>query len=231
MSKIMKKPLVVGHRGAASYEPENTLKSFDKAVSLGVGAIEFDVHLSSDGEVVVIHDETVDRTTNGKGAVKDMSFDRLRKLDAGEGEQIPSLQEVIDLYKDKALMLIELKAEGTAKPVVDILNKSEAWDKVIVISFLHDLVKEVKQLDKRIKTGVLFVGRPINANRLAKDVKADALVMLYKTVDKRIVREAHKEGLKVFIWNIDDKSEVKEYVKLGVDAISSNKPDIVIKNL
>jgi glycerophosphoryl diester phosphodiesterase len=78
---------------------------------------------------------------------------------------------------------------------------------------------------------VLFVGRPINANRLAKDVKADALVMLYKTVDKRIVREAHKEGLKVFIWNIDDKSEVKEYVKLGVDAISSNKPDIVIKNL
>tara|TARA_Y100000310_G_C20623240_1_gene784456 strand:- start:194 stop:877 length:684 start_codon:yes stop_codon:yes gene_type:complete len=227
----MKKPLVIGHRGAKDYEPENTLRGFDKAISLGVNAIEIDVHLSSDGQVVVIHDETVDRTTNGKGAVKDLSFDRLRKLDAGEGEQIPSLQEVIDLYKDKTLLLIELKAEGTAKPVVDILKKSEAWDKVIIISFLHDLVAEIKNLDKRIKTGVLFVGRPINANKLAKDVKADALVMHYKTVSKRIVREAHKDRLKVFVWNIDDKSEVKEYVKLGVDAISSNKPDIVVKNL
>lgn len=225
----MKRPIIIGHRGAASYEPENTLKSFNKAVKLGVNAVELDVHLSKDKKVVVIHDETVDRTTNGKGYVNETGFEELRKLDAGDREQIPALQEVIDLFADKAMLVIELKALKTAKPVVEILKKNKIEDRVYVISFLHEMVKEVKALDKRIKTGVLFVGRPLNANNLAKDVNADALVLHYKTINKRLVQNAHKEKLKVFVWNIDDKEEIEDVAKLGVDGIGSNKPDVLVK--
>src|SRR6056297_2287931 len=104
--------LKIGHRGAMGYEPENTLRSFKKAIELNVDMVELDVYVCSSGELVVIHDDKVDKTTNGKGYVSEKSFDELRKLDAGMGEKIPTLQEVLDLIDKRAKVNIELKGKG-----------------------------------------------------------------------------------------------------------------------
>lgn len=221
--------LIIGHRGAAAYEPENTLSSIRKAIELGVDAVEIDVHLSKDDEVVVIHDDTLERTTNAFGNVSDTNFSALRNLNAGKGEKIPYLQEVINQVKEKCILIIELKGQKTEKKVVELIQKNKLHERCFVISFWHGMARRVKDLDPNIRTGVLFVGHPVKPYRLAKDAKADALVLNYKFISKKLVDKAHKSGLKVFVWNIDDKKDIKPIAELGVDGISSNKPDILVE--
>ena len=220
---------IIGHRGAAFYEPENTLLSIKKAIEFGVDAVEIDVHLSKDNEVVVIHDDTLERTTNGFGKVSDTNFSALRNLNAGKGEKIPYLQEVINQVKDKVDLIIELKGQKTEKKVVELIQKNNLHDKCYVISFWHNRVKRIKALDPKIKTGALFVGHPVKPYRLAKDAKADALFLNYKFISKKLVEKAHKLDLRVDVWNIDDKKEIKAIADLGVDSIGSNKPDILVE--
>jgi glycerophosphoryl diester phosphodiesterase len=219
--------IIMGHRGAAARAPENTLLSIATAVEIGVDAVEIDVHLSKDKEIVVIHDATVDRTADGTGAVSNYALRELKKLDAGEGETIPTLQEVIDFVHGKVRLVIELKEAGTEKPVVQLINRNGLWENVYVISFWHRLVKTAKEMEGRIKTGVLFVGCPVDA-WIAAQAWADALVMKYTFVDKQFVHAAHKEGLKVFIWNIDHSHLVKPYADMGVDGIGSNDPRVLV---
>ena len=114
--------LIIAHRGASGYEPENTLRSFRKAIGLKSDAIELDVQLTKDNKLVVIHDETVNRTTNGKGKVKDLTLRELRKLDAGKGEKVPTLEEVFNLVKRKVKIHVELKGNNIAKPVNDLIK-------------------------------------------------------------------------------------------------------------
>jgi glycerophosphoryl diester phosphodiesterase len=219
--------ILMGHRGAAALAPENTLLSIATAMEIGVDAVEIDVHLSKDKEIVVIHDATVDRTTNGTGAVSRYALNELKKLDAGKGETIPTLQEVIDFIHGKVRLVIELKEAGTEEPVVQLIKRNGLWENVYVISFWHRLVKTVKEIEGRIKTGVLFVGCPVDAC-IAAQACADALVMKYTFVDKKFIDTAHKEGLTVFIWNIDDAHLVKPYADMGVDGIGSNDPRVLI---
>jgi len=219
--------IIMGHRGAAALAPENTLLSIATAMEIGVDAVEIDVHLSKDKEIVVIHDATVDRTTNGTGAVSSYTLEEMKRLDAGKGETIPTLQEVMDLIHGKVKLVIELKDEGTEEPVVDLIKRNGLVENVYVISFWHRLVRTVKDIEGRIKTGVLFVGCPVDAS-IAARVSADALVMKYTFVDKRFVDTAHKEGLTVFVWNIDDPRLVKPYADMGVDGMGSNDPRVLI---
>ena len=220
--------MIIGHRGAAALEPENTLLSIERAMDIGVDAVEIDVHLSKDKELVVIHDATVDRTTNGTGPVSSYTVQEIKGLDAGKGEAIPTLQEVIDLIDKRVMLIIELKEEGTERSVVDLIIQNNLFDKACVISFWHRLVKTVKEMDSRIKTGVLLVGSPVDAC-IATQASADALVMKYSFVDQEFVKIAHKKGLKVFIWNIDDQDLLRPYVDMGVDAIGTNDPRVLIK--
>ncbi len=220
--------LVIGHRGCA-YEPENTIRAIKKAIDIGVDIVEVDVHLSKDNELVVIHDERLDRTTNGKGLVKDFTLEELRQFDAGKGERLPTLQDVIDTCRGKVQLLIELKALGSEIKVLKKLEENRFRDEVYIISFWHQMIKHVRELDRDIKTGVLFVGHPVNASRLAKETGANALVLNYKFISKDLVRDAHKDNLKVFVWNVDTEYETKEMLDLWVDGIGSNKPDIVLK--
>jgi glycerophosphoryl diester phosphodiesterase len=222
---------VIGHRGAAGYEPENTLRSFRRALEIGVHGIELDVHLSKDRRVVVIHDPTVDRTTNGHGYVRDLSFEELSKLDAGMGERIPLLEEVMDLVKDRAILQIELKGEGTEEPVLRIIEERGFVNRVVLTSFFHNRVKKVKDLNPRIRTGILIVGRPLDPVHMAKVAKADAIHINYMTVDRELVDEVHREGLQVTVWNADEPKDINAMIDLGVDAIGSNKPDIVFSCL
>ena len=220
--------MIIGHRGAAALEPENTLLSIERAIEIGVDAVEIDVHLSKDKELVVIHDATMDRTTNGTGPVNSYTVQEIKRLDAGKGETIPTLQEVIDLIDRQVMLVIELKEEGTEMSVVDLLVRNNLFDKACVISFWHRLVKTVKEMDSRIKTGVLLVGSPVDTC-IATQASADALVMKYTFIDRELVKMAHEKGLKVFIWNIDDRDLLKPYVGMGVDAIGTNDPRVLIK--
>lgn len=219
--------MIMGHRGAATLEPENTLLSISRAMEIGVDAVEIDVHLSKDNEVVVIHDSTVDRTSNGSGLVCSYTLADLKKLDAGKGETIPTLQEVMDLIDKRVKLVIELKEEGAEGQVVTLINENNLVDNVYVISFWHKLVKRVKEMAESIKTGVLLVGCPVDTS-VAAQAFADALVMRYTFVDKPFVEMAHKEGLKVFIWNVDDPTLVKPYAHMGVDGIGSNDPRVLV---
>jgi glycerophosphoryl diester phosphodiesterase len=220
--------MIMGHRGAAALEPENTLLSITRAMEIGVNAVEIDVRLSKDKELVVIHDSTVDRTTNGAGPVSRFALDEIKELDAGKGETIPTLDEVVNLIGNKVRLVIELKEEATERKVVELIKKNKLLDNVYVISFWHRLVKTVKEMDSRIKTGVLFVGCPADAC-IATQASSDALVMKYTFVDREFVEIAHKEGLKVFIWNIDDRDLLKRYADMRVDGIGSNDPRVLVE--
>lgn len=239
---------VIGHRGCA-YEPENTIRAISKAIELGVDAVEIDVHLSKDNELLVIHDERLDRTTNGKGMVKDFTLEELRRLDAGKGEKIPTLQEVIDICRGKVQLLIELKVLESEGEVLKKVEDNKFKDEVYIISFWHQMIKQIRKLDRDmpkyrhaedtlrgktafgIKTGILFVGHPANPPHLAKDAEANALVLNYKFISKDLVRDAHASNLKVFVWNVDTQYETKEMLDSGVDGIASNKPDIVLNSI
>jgi glycerophosphoryl diester phosphodiesterase len=220
--------MIMGHRGAAAVEPENTLLSISCAIETGVDAVEIDVRLTKDRTLVVIHDATVDRTTNGTGPVSSYELKEIKELDAGKGEAIPTLQEVIDVIDGKATLVVELKEEGTEQSVVELIEKNKLEENVYVISFWHQLVKSAKSMNRRIKTGVLLVGCPVDSC-VATHVSADALVMRYNFVNKQFVEMAHEEGLKIFVWNIDDAHLLPPYAEMGVDGIGSNDPRVLVE--
>jgi glycerophosphoryl diester phosphodiesterase len=220
---------IMGHRGAAALEPENTLRSIAMALAVGVEAVEIDVQLTRDGELAVIHDSTVDRTTNGKGAVRDFTLADLQRLDAGKGEAIPSLAEVAAAVAGKAHLVVELKDPGTAAILLKFIQERQLYQETHVISFWHPAVKAMKEKEPRLQTGVLLVGAPADPAGLAKSALADALVLHYAYVTPELVATAHAAGLQVYVWNIDDVETVKPYLAMNLDGIGSNRPDILVE--
>lgn len=223
---------VLGHRGAPALEPENTLRSFKKAIELGVDQIELDVHFSKDGELMVIHDEKLNRTTNGNGFVKDFTLAELKKLDAGKGEETPTLQEVIELVRDKDVFLqVELKELNMEKHILDLIQKNNFEEKVMIISFLHRELRKIKELNSRIKTGILIGRRFIDPLKRLREVKADAASMRHTLVSKRLVEKLHRNNIELTVWVVNELKDVRRMVDLGVDIIGTDKPDLVISEL
>ena len=212
------------------YEPENTLLSFKKALELTVDAIELDVYVCKTGELVVIHDDKVDRTTNGKGYVMEKTFDELRNLDAGKGGKIPTLSEVLNLVGGKIKVNIELKGVGTAKPVSDLIedyvcNNGWKYDDFMVSSFNHYELKEFKELIPCVKIGALIVGIPIGFAEFAEKINASSVNLCVEFINQEFVDDAHKRGMRVYVWTVNDADEIKRIKSLGVDGIFSNFPD------
>jgi glycerophosphoryl diester phosphodiesterase len=223
---------VLGHRGARVYEPENTLRSFKKAIELGVDQIELDLHFSRDGQLMVIHDDKLNRTTNGEGFIKDFTLDELKKLDAGKGKKIPSLQEVIDLVRDTGIFLqIELKELNMGKPVLEVIQKNDFEEKVMVISFLHKELISLKELNSKIKTGILIDRESIDPLKRLRQTKADAVSMRYTLVNKKLVEQLHQNDIELTVWVVNELKNVKRMIKLGVDIIGTDRPDLVIFEL
>jgi len=221
------KVLVIAHRGASGYEPENTLRSVEKALELGADMVEVDVHVSRDGYIVVIHDARLERTTNGKGYVKDLTLEELKKLDAGLGEQIPTLEEVIQLVKGKARLVVEIKVPGTEKRVLQEIKENRLEDEALITSFYHPVIRWVKELNPNVQAGVIIASRPVKPAQLAIDAKANALFPKYTFVDQQMVLVAHKNNLVVYPWTVDTLSEINPLIKMGVDGIVTNKPGIL----
>jgi len=224
---------VTGHRGAKKILPENTLLSFRYAMDIGCDIIELDIHRSKDGKLVVIHDETLERTTNGRGKVSDKTLKELKQLDAGNGNTIPTLEEVIELVKDSKIKLqIELKGLGTEELVANLIKKYVFTDRVIFTSFWHKRVSKIKELLPRVKTGILISCNPVNPVQLLSSANADNLHVNHLRIDKDIVREIHESNKKIIAWGeIMDKAVIDRLIEYRVDAIGSDHPNIVIECL
>jgi glycerophosphoryl diester phosphodiesterase len=221
---------ILGHRGAKGEIAENTLKSIQHAITAGVGAIEIDVHLTKDGKLAVIHDDSVDRTTNGIGKIIDLTMDELKKLDAGEGQTIPTLQEVIDLIKDHPItFFIEVKALKCEELIVKHIEDSGIENRTIVKSFIHRIPQKVKELNPKIKTACLMYGLPIDPVAIIKACNGDGISISAQTIDKELVKKCHDAGLTVTTWNINDEKLLPYFQDMGVDFAGTDFPTTICK--
>lgn len=223
------RPACIAHRGASAQEPENTLRAFACALDLGVTWLELDVHLVED-RLVVIHDDTVDRTTDGTGALSSFSIDELRALDAGAGESIPFLEEVLDLAAGRARLNIELKGAGTAAPTVAALRRAVAagaWrpDQFVVSSFDWDQLQEVRDLEPSLPVAPLE-GKGAGGELLEVAVRlgAEAIHISRWSARARLVDAAHQRGLAVRVYTLNQAWEYDLMVRLGADAFFTDDP-------
>jgi glycerophosphoryl diester phosphodiesterase len=220
----------IGHRGACGYEPENTLASFRKAIELGIDMIELDAYVCKSGELVVIHDDKVDRTTNGKGYVVEKTLEELRDLDAGKKEKIPTLIEVLDLIDKKTKVNIELKGVETSEPVSKIINKyvdENGWsyEDFLVSSFNHYELQKFSKINSNVKIGALICGIPLGRAEFVEKLNPYFISPSLEFIDKEFVDDAHKRGLKVFVYTVNCLDDIKKMKKMGADGLFSNFPD------
>lgn len=221
---------ISAHRGASGYEPENTRRSFARAIEMRAPMIELDVHLSKDGNLVVIHDFY----TKDHKRVADLTLEQLKAYDVGKGEHIPLLSEVFDLVNQRAIINVELKALGSAKPVAELINryiKDKKWDpkKFLISSFDHDMVREFHKYAPSVPTAVLFEGNPIRRAQIATDAQAQNAVLQYAWITPEFIKDAHKRGVKVFAYTVNDKNVAQELQNMGIDGIITNYPDLMNK--
>ena len=234
---------ILGHRGASGTAPENTESAFKKALQGGADGVELDVHLTKDKELVVIHDERVDRTTNGTGYVKDLTLREIKKLDAGSyfspqfaGERILTLEEALALTRSSRLINIEIKNiiikyRDIEKEVISTIKKMNLEKKVICSSFNHYSIALIKQLSPEIKTGLLYVSTLYQPWIYAERIGADAIHPYYCSVSTNIIKECHRNKIKVNVWTVDDRDMIKKMIKNQVDIIITNYPEIALEIL
>lgn len=211
--------LKIGHRGAMGHKPENTLESFQKALELGVDMIELDVRLCKTGEVVVLHDEKLDRTGNLKGLLKEKTLKELNS-------EVPTLQEVFDLVARKARINIEIKEKEATKPTIKLIKKNPESDPLIS-SFDLSVLKEAKELNPSIKTSFIIKKIPSNLEEILSQNSFYSLALSFKIANQGIVDFIHQKGIKVFVWTVNDKRKIEELKQMKVDGIISDFPERV----
>ncbi|MCM3722946.1 glycerophosphodiester phosphodiesterase [Solibacillus isronensis] len=234
----------VAHRGATAYAPENTIAAFDLAVDMKADYIEIDVQRSKDGELVLIHDTTVDRTTDGTGKVGDLTFKQLRSLDAGSwkgeqftGEPIPTFEEVLDLYRGKVGILIELKApelypgieEQVAAALIERNLDKPQNEKIIIQSFNFESIKKMDQLLPQVPIGVLTSNRADTTLEALQEFStySDWFNPSYGIVTEELVNQVHSLGMQIGSWTVRSQEAADFLFEMGVDAIISDYPDYV----
>lgn len=233
---------IFAHRGASGYAPENTLEAFRLAMEQGADGIELDVHLTKDGEVVVIHDETLNRTSDGQGKVRDYTLEELKKfsfhnhMEKYQGVQIPTLKEALNLVKNSRIKVnIELKTgiywyEGIEEKTMDIVKTMGMEDRVIYSSFNHYSIQKVLEQNSDAETAYLFSDVPLNMEKYAKDTGVKGLhPAVYHLKMADFLETYMKSGLKVRVWTVNNKEDMKMFIDAGVDAIITNYPDLARK--
>jgi glycerophosphoryl diester phosphodiesterase len=231
VTQSWKQTLVIGHRGAAAYKPENTLPSFEEAIACQAVATECDIHLSLDGEMVVMHDKTLDRTTSIKGEVAKTPWADMKA--AG----IPNLQDLTKVTKDKIVLVVEIKhGEGIEKKMLDHLNGQNMLDQSIIFSFGEDHVQKTEQLDPRYFS-VWLVGKALKPEDYkatldrAKELGADGVGFQFRNVTPELVKAAHDRKVPVFVWTVPPGPEVDRLKGLKVNFIITDHPRDVLKQL
>jgi glycerophosphoryl diester phosphodiesterase len=227
----------LAHRGASGHAPENTMAAFRLAEQLGADGFELDVQVTRDGVPVVIHDELLDRTTNGRGLVLHHTLAEIRALDAGSwygsafvGEKIPTLEEVLLTFGKRMLLNIELKNSYHHMPELEektiaLIRKYHIEKSVVVSSFHHGSMQRVHQLAPDIPTALLYDCCLVDAVGYAKRLGASALHPFYATVREELIEEAHREGIEVGVWTVNEPDAMERMIAINVDAIITNYPD------
>ena len=221
---------VYAHRGASREFPENTMAAFRRAVELGVPGIELDVHLSADGVPVVLHDETVDRTTGETGPVASWTADQLAAMDAGGGEGIPTLREVIDLVVGRTMLNIEVKAAAAADAVLALVEQSPNLNWAIS-SFDWDVLRHARGVDPDASLWPLAIGATEEAIALAREIGATQLNLLDQAMDADIVRFLLDLGIESWIWTVNDPERARTLVDWGVTGICTDDPAAMLREL
>lgn len=226
-----KLPVIVAHRGASGYKPENTLSAFKYALGMNAPILELDVQICQTGEIVVIHDTTLDRTTNGRGKVKNINCTALRQLNAGDDQKIPFLYEVLDLVNKKAKLMIEIKDPDAIIPFMELINDyitKKKWrpEQFIIISGRISDLKKVRQLNQSVPLGIIFDQKK-DYFRIAKQLNIEYLILNHKLITKNIINSAHSAHLKIFGFTINKKNIAQKFKQLLIDGIITDYPDIL----
>lgn len=226
---LSRKPFsVVAHRGASGYEPENTLRAFRRAIDMGADMIEADVRLSKDGIPVVIHDESLDRTIGVHGFVRDYTVDELRGFSTGLGEKIPLLSETLQLVRDRVGFILEVKEVEASLPSLEMVEEMGMMKQVLFASFHVDILKMITDYSSRKAYLCLIYSKPGGQLLEARDLGCIAVAPHYRLLSEKSVGLAHRLGLKINAWTIDDVETASRLAEIGVDAITTNKPDIIL---
>ena len=229
------RPLIIGHRGASAYAPENTLAAFELAAEQGADAIELDVQLSKDGRLVIIHDFDVSRTTNGQGKVADLTVDELQTFDAGEGQKILTLDELFESMGPRLLYNIEIKYfglpdRGIETAVADRITAYHLENHVLVSSFNPLVVRRARhQLPRTVPVALIRAGGLLKYTYLLADGEADH--PHYSLVDEAHMDWAKKRGYWTNVWTVDEPAEAQRLARLGVNGLATNKPDLIRESL
>jgi len=235
---------IYAHRGSSGTHPENTLAAFKEAAKLPIFGVEFDVHMTKDGELVIIHDEKINRTSNGKGFVKDMTLHELKKYDFGawfskecRGEEIPTLYEVLELFSETSLHLnIELKSDifpypGMAEKVLDLVGAMNLDARVVISSFNHEMIRTVKQLAPHIQTAALFMEVLVDPLQYVRAIPTDALHITKHAALRPSAKRVIEEGVPVQVFTVNKASQMKTLKEIGVRAIFTDYPEKMSNHL
>lgn len=238
----IKAPVIIAHRGASKQAPENTMAAFRRAVELGAGGIELDVHFSKDGHLMVTHDEQVDRTSNGKGLVRDKTFNELKSLDFGswfsgsfKDEKIPELYEVLELIRDwDGILNIEIKNgpifyPGIENAVSDAITRFNMLERTIVSSFNHYSLVDIRKINPAVRTAPLYMAGLFEPWEYARRIGACAIHPLFYNIIPEIMKGCKMNGIMVNPFTVDQPEYIKAMAAAGVDGIITNVPDIAIK--
>ncbi len=233
----MSSPWVIGHRGASGHAPENTMASFRRAVELGATFIETDLRLSHDARFVAIHDATLDRTTNGRGLVRDFTLEQLRQLDAGSwfapefaGERVPTIEEILVFARETDVVFyLEIKHEGTWGVHHAMASALRAADEAaahcVVISFDARTLENLRRLDTTLMMGLLFEKAMPDAIAKAQKIGARQILPRADLVTREMVEEAHRADMQLATWTVNENTEMRAMIAMGVNGIMTNYPD------
>lgn len=231
---------IIAHRGASGLAPENTIAGMKLAIEYGCDGIETDLQLTKDGEVVVFHDWSVERTTDGKGQIRDLTFEEISKLDNGswfseefKGERVPRLEDLLEVVPENLILNLELKSQafdsrGLEEKVMEILKENNRKENIIISSFNHESLKRVREVDKTIKLGILYEGYLLGLDEYIRNLNLD-ISSVHPGVsytDQALINEIHSKDLLGYIWTVNDKESVERLKGYGVDGIITNYPNL-----
>lgn len=231
----------IAHRGASGITPENTLVAFRKAIEIGVDAIELDLHGTADNQIVVMHDATLDRTTNLKGLIKETTLDKIKQADAGswfspefEGEPVPTLAEVLTWADKKTISVLEIKNASITQLVVEKVCEMDMLNQAIIISFDYSAIKTVRSIEPRISTGWLIGSHngntcPIQLCNQLSSIGSSLLNVHHQPITPEFTYEVRRRGITLWCWTVDDIDRMRELQAYGVQGITSNLPDYFSK--
>ncbi|MEX0683939.1 MAG: glycerophosphodiester phosphodiesterase family protein [Dehalococcoidia bacterium] len=228
------RPLVISHAACGGHAPENTLQGIRKAIELGSEAIEIDVQASSDGVPILMHDLTVDRSTNGTGEVAKLNLAELRALDAG-GEPVPTLADVLDLTKGKVLLVMEIKQPGIEEHIARVVGEAGALDDVMAWSFFPKALDGMRAAEPRIPCALLIAAEYVTQwpkmRERALRTGAQGVSVFFAGIDERLSESCRRSGLALYSWTADQPEQIARLIKQGVDGICSNFPERVVAAL